>query len=374
MKVTALLFFSLFATSAFSGPVLEMNKAFNALVDLIPYMSDRKLFMEKESAPVVEKKLAELQSAFKLAGHDKLIKSDLFAPSYALINENIQSTIDSFKNGKKDYAHWRLKEITAHCLDCHTKLPPSYSSSFQDGDLVIDRSKFKDSYNLGLAQFIVRRYVDAKNSFKDSFNEKVIKKEYSNILLPIKQLVLIDTKVEKNPDDLKVTLTKYLSRKDLPDDVRNELKLWLERVDHWRGKGLLTKGLQSDKDVDQLITKELRPLREKTLDSGNEIDLLFSSGLLSNYLFENTLTKKAPEIDFWLGWMEKYLQRENYFGSGDLFLKQCIRKYASHPIAKECFKEYKESVIFDFSGSGGTDIPPDAQKELEELRKLVDKK
>lgn len=370
MKRLAILFI-LFTTHTFAGPVLQMNKAFNALSDLLPYLSDREEFMEKSNSKHVEEKMVELQKAFKLAGHDTLIKGDLFAPSYALINENIQSSLTSFRKGNKDYAHWRLREITSHCLDCHTKLPPSYSSSFQDGDMVIDKRKFKDTYNLGLAQLIVRRYVDAKTSFKESFNEKVIKKEYKNVLLPIKQLVLIDTKVQKNPDDLLALLGKYTERKDLPEDAVKTMKAWQERVKHWKGQLVLKTGLKDDGDLKQFIDRELVPLKKKTLTEGHQIDLLFASGLLSNYLFENTQSKLAPELSFWLGWIEKNLERENYFGSGDLFLKQCVKRYPKHPIAKDCFNEYKESVEFDFSGSGGTDIPEEVKKELDELAKLI---
>ena len=109
-------------------------------------------------------------------------------------------------------------------------------------------------------------------------------------------------------------------------------------------------------------------------DGSRDVDLLLASGLLSNYLFENPETRMAPDLSFWLGWSEIYLKRENFFGSGDRFLKQCIRKYPAHPMALQCFDVYKENVQFEFSGSAGTNIPADIEKELKQLESLIRKK
>ena len=370
-----LMFGCLITTIVFAAPVLQMNKAFNALSDLIPFLTDESKFMEKKNSKLIEARITELQVAFKSAKHDTLIKEDLFAPSYKLINENIAGSLIAFKEGKKDYAHWRLKEITSLCLDCHTRMPASHPSSFQNGELQINPSKFEDAYNLGIAQLIVRRYVDAKASFTKSIQDKLIKNEMNDIILPFKQLLLIDTKVLKNPENLQAEFQNYQNNKKLPEVVKLTLSQWLSRLDHWKKNKFLKSGLNSDKDVIAFINQELIPLKKNTsYESSRDVDLLFASGLLSNFLFENPSSQKAPEIGFWLGWTEKFLKRENFFGSGDLFLKQCILKYSEKPIAQKCFEEYKESITFEFSGSAGTNIPKDVQDELNGFEKLIKKK
>lgn len=376
MRPLAVLLFLIFTFVALAGPViLQMNKAFFALTDLIPFLTHREHFMEKKNEKVIEKRITDLQSAFRLAKHDGLLKEDLFAPSYAVINENIDSSLEAFKKGKKDYAHWRLKEITSHCIDCHTRLPPSHTSSFQNGELAIDQKKFDDVYNLGIAQLIVRRYFDAKNSFTRSIQDRIITKDFKDIILPFKQLLVIEAKVEKKPESLIETFKQYQKKQVLPEDVRTSLTAWIERLKHWQGKKELKEGLISDKAVETFIKNELISLKKKNaLDEGNEVDLLFASGLLSNYLFENPDSKMAPDISYWLGWAEKYLKRESFFGPGDLFLKQCVKRYPKHPVAKKCLDEYEESIEFEFSGSSGTHIPADIQKELDDLEKLINKK
>ena len=167
---------------AIGGPILQMNKAFIVLADLIPFITDRNKFMIKENESSISAKIGELQNAFKTAKHDTLLKGDLFAPSYALINEHLADSVTAFKQGNKDYAHWRLKETTSLCIDCHTRMPPSHASSFQNGELTIDKSKFENIYNLGIAQLIVRRYVDAKETFIRNIDEKLITKDYRDLI------------------------------------------------------------------------------------------------------------------------------------------------------------------------------------------------
>ena len=373
-KILPFIFFMTLMNSASAGPVLQMNKAFVALSDLIPLITDRDQFMEKKNEKLITEKITELKSAIITAKHDSLIKEDLFAPSYTLINENIGGSLEAFKLGNKDYAHWRLKEITSLCIDCHTRMPISHASSFQNGELAIDETKFENIYNLGIAQLIVRRYTDAKGSFTRSIQDKLIKKDIKDIILPFKQILLIDAKVFKNPDNLTAFMGEYKSREDLPEEVRGSISSWLVRLKHWKGNKMLMLGLKNDKEVERFIAKELAPLKKKSIYAGGyDVDLLISSGLLSNYFFENPNSTKAAEISYWLGWAEKYLKRENFFGSGDLFLKQCIKHYPKNPTAKKCLEEYKDSVEFEFSGSAGTSIPKDVQKELDDLEKLIKK-
>lgn len=374
-RKSALLLSILMIGPAFAGPVLQMNRAFGALSDLIPFINNREAFTEKKNEKVIDSKIVELQAAFKNAKHEPLLKEDLFAPSYAVINENIANSYEAFKAGKKDYAHWRLKEITNNCLDCHTRLPTSHPSSFQNGELIIDKSKFDNLYNLGIAQLIVRRYVDAKTSFIQTIDDSIIKKDFQNIMLPFKQLLLVETKVLKNPENLISTMNTYARKKEIPEDVRKNLGEWAKRLQHWKGNSTLNSGLTSEKKVTDFINQSLQPLKKQpSLSDGNDVDLLFASGLLSNYLFENPTSSKAPEISYWLGWAEKHLKRENFFGSGDRFLKQCVKRYPSNPIAKRCLEEYRESVEFEFTGSSGTNIPEDIEKELDELAKLIKSK
>ncbi len=368
-------FFILFSQSVSAAPTKEMNTAFNALVDLIPYMNSSAEFSEKKNEALILEKLQILQTSFKKAKHENLLKQDVFAPSYKLINEYFEGSVSAFKKGKKDYTQWRLREISSLCIDCHTRMPTSHTPSFKSEHYTIETTKLTNKYDIGLAQLIVRRYIDSRKNFIQEIDSRMKASKEDKITDVFKQVLLIDLKVLQDPQNAKSFLASYISKKNnLPTATKKVLSDWKKGIDDLIQKKILLTGIADEAHMTSFINKELIPLEKKgAYDNVHDIHLLASSGVLSHFLFENPQSKLAPEISFWIGWIEKRLKRENFFSSGDLFLKQCIQRYPSHPMAKKCLKEYEESVEFDFTGSSGSHIPAEVLQELEQLRKLINK-
>lgn len=373
MKFITTLILTGFVTAVFSSPILQMNRTFSSVMDLLPFILDDKEFHEKKNHEKINTALKDLNKAFKNAGHDSLIKHDLFAPSYALVLQNLQESQNAFAKNKKEHSRWLVRETLALCMDCHTRLPTSHTSSFQNGEITFDKSVFKDKYDLGIGYLIVRRYVDAKESFTQSIQDKIIKKDFSAMILPFQQILLIETKVMKDPMKMVSIIDWYLEKKNLPSAVSEELMAWKKRLTIWKDEK--TSGdPKNDKELKAFINRRLMPLKSDSFNDSYKVDYLIGSGVLAHYYFENQNSTMAPEINYWLGWIEKRLKRNEFMSSGDLFLKQCIKRYPKHPVAKDCLEEYKESLMFDFSGSSGTHIPQDLQKELDRLIESVETK
>lgn len=374
MNNSKALFIALITTTVFASPTKEMNSAFRSLVDLIPYLNSSAEFSEKKNEKEIQEKLENLQLSFKKAKHENLLKQDIFAPSYALIDDYLAGSVDAFKKGKKTYTHWRLKEITSLCIDCHTRMPTSYPPSFRPEHYTIETTQLNDKYDIGLAQLVVRRYSDARKNFIADIDSKIKAKDDKNLEKSFKQILLIDLKVNRDALATKSLLASYLNQKTIPAPTKIVLKEWQQGVEKLIAKKTLLTGIKDDKELNQFIQKELIPLQKtEAYDNVHDIELLASSGLLSNYLFENQATPQASTLNYWLGWIEKRLKRENFFSSGDLFLKQCIKRYSKDPVAKKCLEEYQESIEFEFSGSSGSHIPEEILQELKELKQLINK-
>lgn len=374
MRKIPFLTFFFFAFSVYASPIIPMNKAFNSLMEIIPFLVDEKKFIEKKNEKIIRENMISMNEAFKNAKHDGLMKQDIFAPSLEIIRSEIQDSLNSFNQGKKDYAWWQMRSITSQCMACHTRLPPNHPSSFQDGSRVLDKSKFNDPYNLGLAQLIVRQYPQAKESFTRAIDESIVKKQFENILLPIKQLLLIQTKVMKDPAQMLSVLNHYETKTGFSLEDRETMKSWKERLALWStGSFQKWRRLSTSDEAETFMDIVMKPLfKNNSLYVGkHDVDLLMAQGLLSNFLFENPESKQAPVAMYWIGVAEKYLERENFFGAGELFLRDCVKRYPQHPVAKQCLSEYKESIEFNFSGSAGTNIPSEIQKELKQMESLV---
>ena len=359
----------LISSLSYAAPTQQMNEALEALVRLLPFLVNENDFADAKKQAEVSASLRKLQGAFTKVRHQDLLKEDIFSPSYELVSESLSEASKAFDNGQKDYAYWRLKEVTTFCIDCHTRIPKEVTSSYQNSGLFLKKELFKDTYNRALAALIVRRYTDATAAFRQTIQEGIIKKDHSRTPLALKNLVIIDAKILRNLNNLKAELTSY-SKKELPPLIKTQIQNWLAEINSIQQSKWFKEDYQENEV--ELIFKELKELRlGRTSIEKNDIKILVSSGQLAQYSFLYPKTNFAAEINFWLGWSEKQLKRENFFSTGNNFFKQCIRKYPKHPIAKECLSELKESIEFDFTGSSGTNIPKEIKNELLKLENQI---
>lgn len=364
-------YLSLLITGAvIAGPTLQMNKAFNTLTDLMPYLKNDNAFKEKKNEKIIQKHLDDFEAEFKLAGHDDLLKNDLFAPSYKVMMDSILESKSGFKKGQKDYALWMLRDSVGSCLECHTRLPKEHTSVFQDGDIQIETAKYKDPYDLGMTYLIVRRYVDAKNEFLRVVQDKLIKKDDMGFIKPFQQILLIEMKVMKDPEAM-LALLKPFNDKNIAATEKTELKNWQKRLEILKKEALLKSGIRNDKELKEFIARRLTPIEDEIYDDIYKPDLLLASGMLSVYFFQNPNSRNAPLLNYWIGKIEAELRKDDFLSSAELFLKQCIKKYPLNPIAKKCYEELKLTTEFMYSGSRGTDIPPEIEEELKQLKALI---
>lgn len=372
MKKTTI--FSVFITlTVFANPKPEMDLALRALENLLPFIAREERFKEAKNEADISDSLTQLEKTFGSIRHDKLLQNDLFAPSYQMIRENISEALRAFKDGNKDYAHWRMTEITNQCLDCHTRIPENYPSKFQKKKLTLNPKKFATPFDLGTAQFIVRDYAAAEKTFLSVIDADLSSKKFLDTEDAFRNVLTINTKVKPDFAKMHTLVQKYLKDKTLAMDIQEELRDWevaLRKIEKARS---FSAPLETDRDVRGLIADYLEPVKTKdgTFLGTYDVYLLASSGLLSRYLFTHRDSPLAPEITYWIGWCEKVLKRDNFFSSGDLFFKQCIRRYPKSAIAPQCLSEWKDSMQFLFSGSGGVHFPSEFHKELKEFEGLM---
>lgn len=372
-KISVLLFFT--SLTAFADPRPQMNLALRTLQGLLPYLAREDKFIDKKNEKEISERLEKLENTFNGLKHDQMLKNDLFAPSYLIIKQNISESVKAFKEGNKDFSHWRLTEVTNQCLDCHTRLPETYLSKYQERKLKLEPKEFENLFDLGTAQLIVRDYPAAEKSFQAVIEANLKTKLFLETSDAFKNILLINTKIKPDINKMLKFTEKYAHNRFLPMDIQEELTEWQVRLKEIQKVKLLQSPLKSDQDVKLLTSQFLEPVKEKNnvfLDN-YDVYLLVSNGHLSRYLFAHPNSEVSSEISYWIGWIEKVLKRDQFFSSSDQFFKQCIRRYPKSSMAPKCLNELKESIEFEFSGSAGTNIPADVKKELTELESLIKK-
>jgi hypothetical protein len=374
MRIVAIAALVVLSLPVSSNPVLEMNEAFSSLSELIPYVADEERFTDKKNERFVQEKLSLLSRSIKNAKHDSLLKQDIFAPSYALLTDHLENTQRTFGEGKKVYALNRMKELTSLCIDCHTRLPPEKLSSYSDGTFHLNPKTFGNTYNLAIGELLTRQYTKARGSFQFAVNESFVSKNYAITEKALKQILLIEMKILKEDQKMLAVLDDMANRKDLPPYLKDQVREWKADVLTWSKRKEFRQDLSDEKEAKVFITGlEMLLKPESSVLGKGDVHLLTASGILSRFMFNTPESSLAPEINYWLGWMELRLKRDHFFCSGDFFLKQCIRRYPKSPVAPNCLRELKEDVTFQYSGSSGTHIPEDVSRDLKALEKLIEK-
>lgn len=396
MKLTGIIIAWLLSPSAFAenpAPKPEdvvqakavMSNVYDSFVKIIPYV-----YADKEAADLLKvpsnqkeliKDLTEISHAFKGARHVEFFQKPGFRPSLETINTHIDETITSIKSQNFIFAQSRLKAVTALCVSCHSALPDSISENAFGAALKKEkRGRFDSDFAYANYLYLVRRLTEAdfyfelaiKSALERSTPNQMPEHELSTSL---RRVLSIYTKITFNPDKSEAILKKYLQHKNLPKSLKETMTGWIANLDKWKKFDP-----RKVKSIHEFIQKTLAPLeahRDRLASGQSDVTLLISSGILSKYLTEHVESNKkaknsiVPEVLYWLSIAERRLSSTYFFSLSDLYLKDCITLYPHSPWAKKCYQEYEDNITFGFSGSKGTDIPPEEKRELERLKQVL---
>jgi hypothetical protein len=346
----------------------QMQEAFSNMNQLIPYITSSLDFSAKENDKSIKIHLEGLAKSFSNMKHETALKKDLFAPSYTLLKSDLQKIQENFREGEKSFALWKLKQISAECIDCHLRIPKNHSPSMEL-TFKLDKGLFESFYNRGIGNLILRNYFEAKNNFISDIDSKLLKGQGGELTLPLKQLLLVELKVMNNPDRLTTTLTYYKNKKIFPGRLKVVITAWLEQLKRWKDNKILTNKLKNDQDLMFFLKNLENKYEQKSLFTGSEIDLLIFNGILSNYFFEHPESIHAGLLNFWIGETGQLLDSMDFQSDGIVFFQQCLYKYSNEPIAKSCYKSYEKVIYKKFGKDGHIPIP--FKLELDFLQKLI---
>jgi hypothetical protein len=354
-----------------------MSNVYDSYVKILPYVysKDNKLseLKNKKGKEELLTSLTDLSQFFKNARHADFFQRPGFRPSLETINSHLEETIISVVADNYIFAQKRLNVIGAICVSCHTQLPDSVSKNAFGKNIKIEsRDRFDSDFSYANYLYLIRHFDEAKKYFELSLEEvlgKLNAKSGQEIVFSLRKMISIDTKIKFNFNAASAFIAKWENDKRLSLNDKKMVHRWGVTLKSWKGFDPTT-----IKSMPEFIEKHLNPLdmKKEIIFTGEEdMTLLISSGILLNFLVENPTTDLAPEILYWLSLIEHRMSQTYFFSLGDLYLKDCIKKYPTSPYAKKCYQEYADSLEAGFSGSAGTDIPPEERKELLKLKNLL---
>ncbi len=341
---------------------LKMQRAFSAFQELQPFLYQRGRFAD----PAHEKKISELISKLAQNFHsvetlNEVRAEPAFTSTLQVLNEMLHDSLYRFREGKKEYALWRLRTASTYCVTCHTRFETK--QDFFDPSLIPNNLT---AFERGEFLLATRQFEKAA----EAFLEAAISPQSAPLRMHALRLwLLIYVRVRPDPAEAMKTLERITlaikpiqSEREEIDDWHNSLAEWLKespakRTNLELAEALIERGIHSENILEG---------RRGT------VDLLRATALLHKTLEKNDLpTAERARSLYLLGLA--YRQLPLFFANElpEMLLEQCIREAPGTLDAKRAFRLYEEIVTLGYTGSSGINLPDDVRLQLQELRDIA---
>lgn len=351
------LVFSIRATAQDLKPA--MSKALEAYRALQPFMVGPQRFENPDNHGVISNQIEILRDNIHTAQSvsSKFTKDPGFTASLSILEEHLDDALKRFNAGKKGYALYRLRSVSANCASCHT----TYDAG---GRLLGLDPSLEGMSNLERGEYyIAARQFDKAEMALDSAVREGKSSLYTTEAL--RKWLVVRIRMNSNPGSTAETLASVVKQAKLPIDEREEIEGWIESLKNWQTqKKELANTLES---AEKLLRSSLES-RGFRLHSVDTVNVLRASAILHNILATQKISgSKRARALLLLGF--SYYRLPFFFIDQlpSVYFEQCIEEFPGTSEAKQCYQLHKEKVILDFTGSGGTHIPADVAERLYEL-------
>jgi hypothetical protein len=336
-----------------------MDSLLQAFKDLQPYLVDQKRFSESENRDDVAALLHTLRSNFhKLESvPSKFQPLPGFKENIGAVAEMLDDSSRRFTEGKTAYAWWRLRKLPSECFACHATYKVSSHYSNQS---VIAPSL--DPLNKGRFLLATRQFKEAEVAFREVLKDPAYRFNYDEVL---RSLLLLTTRVQRAPKEGIAMFNDILATSNLPEEDVHEVKRWIAQLTEWTKE--TTRGKQDSVNYgEKLITMGSA---SSPASAPNDVALLRGTAILHEQLEAGTLkAAERPRALYLLGFA--YLQVPLFFAEdwAEIYLERCINEFPGSEDAKRSYRVYRDHVLDDYTGTGGTSLPDDIKLHLEGLR------
>ena len=365
--VSNILFASVHANTQLN---VDMKSISNTFKDLLPYIGNVEDFKSPRNERKIEKILENLVEKFE--GIEKHVgKKQLnFKVSKRVIGEHLQETLDTFKT-HRGYSYRMVKSLPGLCIHCHAHdgKKPLFGNKYT-------RSDFGSDFEYAEFNHMTRNYTEAIRYY-DHFIEKNKKDPKFNASETLKRQLSLYVMSLNKPVQALDYLERMSKDKKLDYFTKSDIKEWITGLNKLSRKKKSIKIKLSKKNLEKSIQKALSLIDETETLITDERDRVFYLSLerkLNDYLNKSKDEYDVPVILYWLAFVERKLSYNLFYSFADVLLNECMISYTKHPYAKKCYQEYKNQMIFSFTGSSGEHLPQDVKKELIELKEMIYKK
>lgn len=381
MKTSALLLVVLIVTGIFSVAA-ESEKAtkdsmhafLEHFVALKKFLISDEEFQSPKNTEIIQSHLRELAAEVKKTKHDFTLLQENYRFPRAALEEHLVESERVFRLGNRAYARWMVNSTLGICMSCHTQVPAEGHPLSELKSAKI----FSSSFDKAEFLFAVRDFESANELFKkivEDYPEEGV--SVDKIEKSVKRQLAYSIRIKRDLKSTETIVKTSLKNKELPEFLRRNLGIWDKQVVRWKKKKIPQVAKTSAEQVLNFVEKELAV--EAKIDhvvsaEPRLISNLMISGLLYELLQAKPDSMYNPRIMLALAMTERELGHSFFFSLANMYLRECMVRYADSPVAPRCYKEYESEMIYSYTGSSGANLPEDVKTDLNGLKSIVERK
>jgi hypothetical protein len=277
----------------------------------------------------------------------------------------------TLKLGHREYARGVLKSLTSYCMACHTR---SGGLSF-GGALPSDA--FQKFTPLEKAAFFT-----ATRQFDRSLEEYELilakSKPDGSIFdweKALRSSLAIAVRVKKDPDRSLSLVERALSNPNSPYFLKEQATQWKASIEKWKAEPSQKAQTEAGYYAQALrLMSQAKELQKYPADRSADVLYLRASSAVHDLMSFAPNGAHATEALYLAGLSYEVLRDLKLADIHEVYYLACVNRSPHTEIAQRCYRQYEQSVYFGYTGSSGTHLPAEIQKQLRELETLAQPK
>ncbi|HTO09025.1 MAG TPA: hypothetical protein VMR86_18390 [Myxococcota bacterium] len=345
-----------------------MREIFAALSEILPRCLSEERFEAPGEREVVRGQLARIaERADALAAHAGGADKDLAARGSVLADDARRASA-RFASGRYVDARFVALHLTESCVGCHSRLPSDKDSPF--AAKLVNDAKLGDLSASERARLAVatRQFDQSLDLYESLLTSPPPADGEVTRGADLVEYLIVAVRVKRDPERAARLLDRLAKRPETAPDVRRELGPWAATL---RSEGKALREKPSLARARALVEAGRRARPYGFSRAGLADDLLASSILHALLEDPGQPTAERAETYYLLGLTDAQVRASPWLSDASWYLASAIRTAPHTAVAQRAFDAYEDMTLLSWSGSAGTELPPDVVAELDRLRALA---
>lgn len=340
-----------------------------AVVALQPLLASPQAFAEAKNAPTINSSLAALART-----RHKFPRPSAQEPAAALAElfaEEVSRAQTDFAAGRPERARLRVRTATGLCMSCHARQlsPKDFTAggpaAAGEGLSPLERASFLAAtrqFDAALEVWSGALEGEGKSD-ADAFDRTQA----------LRGALAVAVRAKDDPKVAVALLEARCARGGLFAYAKKVCEAQLADAKAWAKEGFVAATASAAALFERGRALVAASGAEETLYPREEtrVEMLRATAYFSLALEREPRAKWRGDALHLLGVATSPTLDVSLWELDGLYLEACVRENPHTPLAKACVERFAERTVFDYSGSGGTRLPPDVAARLEGLRALA---